>query len=82
MRAVYPEPHDLGYEIPRCLIQERFRCGFRHALKGGQIRQVEQLRRSFREGFRAGKLYCRHLRHRQGVVEFPYQGRIRIRTVF
>ena len=82
MRPVYPEPHDLGFEIPGYLIRERFNLGFRHALKGGQIRQVEHLRRSFREGFRAGKLYCRHLRRRQGVVEFPYQGRIKLKTLF
>lgn len=80
MKYVYPEPQDVGVEIPPHLIRARFRSGFLHALKGGQITTVEQLRRSYRYGFRAGKLLCRDLRRRSGVVNFPVQGRLRFRN--
>lgn len=82
MRHVYPEPQDVGVEIPPHLIEARFRSGFLHALQGGQITCAEQLRRSFRFGFRAGKLLCRELRRRSGVVNFPVQGRVRFRNRF
>ncbi len=80
MQYVYPAPDDVGVEIPPNLIEARFRSGFLHALQGGQITRAEQLRKSFRFGFRAGKLLCRDLRRRQGVRNFPMQGRVRIRT--
>ncbi len=80
MQYTYPEPADVGIQIPPHLVPDRFRCGFLHALKGGQLTQVEQMRLSFREGFRAGKLYLRALRRAQGIVTFPIQGRIRVRA--
>ena len=55
-----PTPADIGLRIPAHLIADRFCSGFHHALSGGQINKVEQLRLSFREGFRAGKLYMKH----------------------
>lgn len=78
----YPEPQDIGIPIPRTLIKDRFRSGFRHALKGGQLDRVEYFRLSFREGFRAGKLYLRELRRSQGIVNFPLQGKMRFRATF
>ena len=80
MNYAYPEPQDVGLKIPKYLVAERFRSGFLHALKGGQIRQREQLRLSFREGYRAGKLYLKELRRTQGIVHFPVQGRIKVRA--
>jgi len=80
-RATYiPTPADIGLRIPRHLIADRFRQGFHHALSGGQINRVEHLRLSFREGFRAGKLYLREVRRRQGIVEFPVTGKIKMRV--
>jgi len=79
MRHVYPEPEDVGIAIPGHLVEARFRSGFRHALQGGQITRREHLRKSFRFGFRAGKLLCRELRRRQGVLAYPLQGRIAVR---
>lgn len=81
MHYWYPEPEEVGIEIPRHLIEDRFRRGFRHALKGGQITRVEQLRRSYREGFRAGKLYCRAVRRARGIVDFPMRARVRVRAL-
>ncbi len=77
---VYPTPEEAGVRIPRHLVADRFRSGFSHALHGGQITEVAQLRQSFREGYRAGKLYLKALRQAQGVVAFPVLGRIRVRA--
>ena len=75
-----PTPHDIGLRIPPHLMAERFSRGFHHALTGGQITNVEQLRLSFLEGYRAGKLYLKEVRRRRGIVEFPVTGRIRTRV--
>ncbi|UCE90201.1 MAG: hypothetical protein JSW10_05125 [Pseudomonadota bacterium] len=81
MRHSYPEPQDIGIVIPRHLIAERFRNGFHHALAGGHLQRVEHLRRSFREGYRAGKLYVRELQRANGVVSFPHLGRVRLKAM-
>ncbi len=80
MQTIYPEPQDIGIVIPSHLRTDRFCKGFRHALEGMQITEVKQLRLSFREGYRAGKLYLRELRRTSGVVNFPVQGRIRFKA--
>lgn len=80
MRYTYPEPTDVGIQIPPHLVATRFHCGFLHALKGGQLTQIEQMRLSFREGYRAGKLYLRELRRTRGIETFPLQGRIKVRA--
>jgi hypothetical protein len=75
-----PTPEDIGLPVPAHLIADRFCSGFHHALSGGQINKVEQLRLSFREGFRAGKLYLKELRRRKGIIAFPVMGKIRMRV--
>lgn len=77
MRYVYPEPQDVGVAIPAHLIGDRFRAGFLHALQGGNLLKAEHLKLSFREGFRAGKLYLRELRRLGGVVNFPKLGKLK-----
>jgi hypothetical protein len=81
VRDVYPKLEDIGVKIPRHLIKDRFRSGFEHALRGGQISRVEHLRLSFREGFRAGKLYLQEVRRQRGILTFPMRGRIRLKLV-
>ena len=78
----YPAPRDIGLKIPPQLKENRFNAGFEHALKGGQLTEVEYLRRSFRLGYRAAKPYLREARRRRGVLDFPFRARIRIRTVW
>lgn len=80
--ATYPKPRDIGMKIPAHLIESRFNAGFEHALKGGHLTDVEYFRRSFRFGFRAGKLYLREVRRLRGIIEFPFRGRIRLRTAW
>lgn len=80
MSHAYPEPQDVGIKIPRHYIKERYCSGFRCALEGCKITTSEQLRMSFREGFRAGKLYLRALRRTQGIENFPLQGKVRFKV--
>jgi hypothetical protein len=77
----YPDPKEVGIKIPAHLIKQRFQGGFLHALKGHQITQREHLRLSFREGYRAGKLYLREVRRRRGIINFPFQGKITFKIV-
>ena len=81
MPAHYPSPDEVGIRIPPHLREDRFRNGFLHALCGGQITQVEQLKLSFREGYRCGKLYLREVRRRQGILQFPLRARVRMHAV-
>jgi len=79
MAPQYPSPQEVGIKIPPHLKTERFRSGFLHALKGGQLNRVEFLRLSFREGYRVGKLYLREVRRKMGIVEFPMKAQVRMR---
>jgi hypothetical protein len=81
MRA-YPKPQDIGVRLSPDLIESRFNAGFQHALKGGHLTQVEYFRRSFRLGFRSAKLYLRDVRRLSGVLEFPFRGRVRLRSIW
>ncbi len=80
MDQVYPNPQDVGIKIPPNLQQERYCAGFRHGLKGGQLNRVEYMKQSFREGFRASKLYLRELRRSRGILDFPARWRFRMRV--
>ncbi|HKQ30408.1 MAG TPA: hypothetical protein VJS66_03895 [Burkholderiales bacterium] len=82
LAATLPTPRDAGVKVPANLIEERFNNGFEHALKGGHLTQIEYFRRSFRLGFRAGKLYLRELRRMRGIIEFPFRGRVRLHAVW
>lgn len=73
----YPTPEQAGIKIPARLIESSFCNGFQHALRGRQITRVEQLRLSYREGYRAGKLYLRELRRAQGILEFPFKAHMK-----
>lgn len=80
MDQVYPNPQDVGIRIPPNLQQERYCAGFRHGLQGGQLNRVEFMKQSFRQGFRASKLYLRELRRSRGILDFPARWRLRMRV--
>ncbi len=82
MRHGYPTPRDIGLKIPRDMWEGRFEEGFRRALKGGHLTEIEYFRRSFRLGFRAAKLYLREVRRHRGILDFPMRGRIQLRTLW
>lgn len=81
MKHSHLTPQEVGLKVSRSLKKQVFEAGFEHAMKGGQLDHVEYFRLSFREGFRAAKLYLRALRKRQGVVNFPMQGRFKFKAV-
>jgi len=74
----YPKPEDVGIRIPRTLQPERFCAGFEHGLKGGQLDRTEFMKQSFREGFRASRMYLRELRRSRGILQFPARWRMRL----
>jgi hypothetical protein len=80
MDHIYPTPQQAGVRIPSHLIKDRFCAGFQHALKGGQLHEVEYMRLSFREGFRAAKLYLRQVRRSRGIIEFPVRYQVRMKA--
>ncbi len=80
MHYHYPTPAELGIRVPDGLIKERFFNGFRYALNGCDLNCAAHFRLSFREGYRAGKLYLKQLRRQRGILEFPLQGKIRFRA--
>jgi len=80
MENVYPQPQEVGVRIPPHVKRDRFCAGFRHALEGGHLDRVEYLRLSFREGYRAAKLYLRELRRSRGILDFPARWKVRTRV--
>lgn len=77
----YPSPQEVGIRVPPHLKQPDFAAGFDWALRGGQITRIEQLRQSYREGFRAGKLYLNELRRVHKVIPFPLRARVRLSSI-
>lgn len=78
MKHAYPKPEDVGIKVPLYLNRERFHKGFSHALHGRQLTRCEHLKLSFREGYRAGKLFLREVRKRENIIEFPFKGHVRM----
>ena len=66
---------------PSSLLIDRYQAGFAHAMRGGQLDKIEYFKLSFREGFRAAKLQMRAMRRKQGIIDFPLQGRMRIKAL-
>lgn len=80
MEYHYPKPQEVGIRIPPHLKADRYCAGFEHGLRGGQLDRVEYMRLSFREGYRASKLYLREVRRSQGVLEFPATWKLRLKA--
>jgi len=76
----YPSPQEAGIRIPTHVMEDRFCAGFRHGLEGGHLDKVEYMRLSFREGYRASKLYLREVRRSRGILEFPARWRVRMKA--
>lgn len=75
-RYRYPSVEEAGIVIPPNVVPERFRDGFDHSIRGGQITKREQLKQSFRYGFRAGRLFLRDVRKSRGILEFPMKAKV------
>ena len=63
------------------LLKDRYQAGFAHAMRGGQLDKIEYFKLSFREGFRAAKLQMRAMRRKQGIIDFPLQGRMKVKAL-
>ncbi|MDH5445408.1 MAG: hypothetical protein OEY52_07610 [Gammaproteobacteria bacterium] len=80
MKHAYPKPEDVGIKIPFYLNKDSFRKGFIHALHGSQLTRCEHLKLSFREGYRAGKLFLSEVRKQSNIIVFPFKARIQVRV--
>ena len=80
MQYHYPTAEEVGVKIPAHLRKARFENGFLHALKGLHLTDREHLRLSFREGYRMGKLYLRHVRKQRGILEFPMKAKMKFKV--
>jgi len=80
MNSIYPSPTEVGIYPPKRLIKKLFNQGFDHAMRGGQITEINHLKLSFREGYRSAKLYLREVRKCRGIHEFPLQGKVLFRV--
>jgi len=67
--------------VPPSLLKDRYQAGFVHAMRGGQLDKIEYFKLSFREGFRAAKLQMRAMRRKQGIIDFPLQGRMKVKAL-
>lgn len=77
----YPTPAQADIRIPPYVKEREFLLGFEWALQGGQITRLEQLRMSYRMGFRAWKLLLNEIRREQGVIPFPMRARMKMCSV-
>ena len=72
---------EVSVVAPPSLQRDRYEAGFAHAMTGGKLDRIEYFKLSFREGFRAAKLHLRALRRRQGIIDFPMQGKLKIKSL-
>ena len=72
---------ELTVIAPPILRKDRYEAGFAHAMQGGKLDRIEYFKLSFREGFRAAKLYMRSLRRREGIIDFPMRGRLKVKVL-
>jgi hypothetical protein len=67
--------------VPLSLRKDRYQAGFAHAMRGGQLDKIEYFRLSFREGFRAAKLQMRDMRRKRNIIDFPLQGKMKVKSL-
>ena len=72
---------EVEISVPPTLRNDLYKAGYVHAMQGGQLNKIEYFKLSFREGFRAAKLQMRHMRRKAGIIDFPMQGKMKIRTL-
>lgn len=74
-----PKPDEVGVTIPKTIDQELFKAGWEHGLVSNKLLTREHLKASFREGFRAAKLYIRQLYADRGISVLPMTARVKVR---
>jgi hypothetical protein len=72
---------EVAVPAPAKLRRDLYEAGYAHGLRGGQLDRVAYFKLSFREGFRAAKLALRARRRREGLLEFPLTGRMKMKAL-
>jgi len=75
----YPTIDEVGVKVPAGCIDELFRAGWDHSIRGGNLTEREHLKKSFRYGFREARLYLNEVRRARGVVPFPMKAQLKAR---
>lgn len=72
-----PTPKEIGVTIPKSHNKEMFEEGFQHGLVSNKLLEHKHLKASFREGFRAAKLYLREMYKSKNVTVMSMKARIK-----
>ena len=78
-REKLPTPKEVGVTVPGAVNEELYQQGWEHGLVSNQLTKREHLKASFREGFRAAKLYLKALRSQRGLTVLPMKARIKFK---
>ena len=74
-----PNPEEVGIRIPSNVNHEKYMAGFQHGLSSNTL-NLEQMKTSFRLGFRAAKVYLRELAKKSGQYQ-PKVSRCQIKNI-
>lgn len=77
IKTKLPTPKEVGITTPNVINKERYEEGFQHGLISNKLLKPEHLRASFREGFRAAKLYLKQLYKDRNVTVMPTKARMK-----
>lgn len=69
---------EIDIKTPAGINKKLFEDGYLHSINGGQLTERDHLKRSFMEGFRAGRLYLKELRKSQNIIEFSSKHHFKI----
>jgi len=71
------KPEEVRIQIPKSVNRQLYEAGFEHGMKSNNL---SIFKASYSAGFRAAKLYLKELREQQGVVHFPFKGKINFKV--
>lgn len=77
LKQKLPSAKEVGLTLPKTVNKEMFEEGFQHGLVSNKLLKPEHFKASFREGFRAAKIYLRELYKNKNITTMPLQGRIK-----
>jgi len=75
-----PTPMEVGLTVPKSFNKELFEAGFQHGLVSNRLDKIEQFKASFREGFRAAKLYLRAYYKDNNISVIPMKARMKFKV--
>lgn len=72
-----PTPSEVGVVVPMHVDMNLYNEGFQHGLVSNKLLKREHLKASFREGFRAAKLYIRQQYQNKNINVLPLKARLK-----